>query len=130
VEAPVVEAPPEPAELDLGVLRELVGDDEAVLHALLADFADSARKHAAELLAALGAHDAHAVNAVAHKLKSASRSVGALALGEACGALEAAGLAGTDVSQVLGDRFSTTLEAALQNVQARLGAGVDPGTIR
>jgi PAS domain S-box-containing protein len=96
--APAPDPEPQPvaasAVLDLQVLRALIGDDEVGLRELLADFTLSARQHGADLRAALLAGDAGAVIAAAHKLKSASRSVGARALGEACAALEAAGLAG------------------------------------
>ncbi|MDP1652537.1 MAG: Hpt domain-containing protein, partial [Rhodocyclaceae bacterium] len=54
----------------------------------------SATTIAAELSAACAAGDAARAGALAHKLKSSARSVGALALGEICAEIEAAGKAG------------------------------------
>ncbi len=82
------------ATFDVSVLAALVGDDPATLHEFLRDFRDSAASIAAELTAACAAGDAAQAGALAHKLKSSARSVGALALGEICAALEAAGKAG------------------------------------
>jgi PAS domain S-box-containing protein len=116
--APVV-ASAAAAVLDLRVLRALIGDDEAGLLELLADFTASALQHAADLRAALQARDAGAVSAVAHKLKSASRSVGALALGEACAALEAAGMAGeAALTPQHRERFEAALLAVLNSAPA------------
>jgi PAS domain S-box-containing protein len=107
--------------LDTQTLRNLIGDDPLVLQQLLADFVVSAEQHGADLHAALQAANLTAVVAVAHKLKSASRSVGALALGEACSALEAAALAGqgdrvTDLRQP----FDTAFSAALACLKVQL----------
>jgi len=77
--------------VDVNVLKALVGDDAALISEFLHDFRLSATKIAAELHAACAAGEAAAAGALAHKLKSSSRSVGALALGELCAALEKAG---------------------------------------
>jgi HPt (histidine-containing phosphotransfer) domain-containing protein len=74
--------------LDLDVLRALVGDDEETVRELLSDFLDAASHEVQELQIALQAGDRRHVAAIAHKLKSASRSIGALALGELCADLE------------------------------------------
>ena len=76
--------PPAPtfASLDVSVLAALVGDDPATLREFLLDFRASAATIAAELSAACAAGDAARAGALAHKLKSSARSVGALALGE------------------------------------------------
>ena len=80
--------------LDISVLAALVGDDPATLREFLLDFRASATTITAELSAACAAGDTAQVGALAHKLKSAARAVGALALGEICAELEAAGQAG------------------------------------
>jgi len=80
--------------LDVNVLAALVGDDPATLREFLRDFRASAATIAAELSAACAAGDAARAGALAHKLKSSARAVGALALGEICAELEAAGQAG------------------------------------
>jgi PAS domain S-box-containing protein len=82
------------APVDVNVLKALIGDDDAMVREFLHDFRLSAAKIAAELRAACAANQAEAAGALAHKLKSSSRSVGALALGELCAALEKAGKGG------------------------------------
>jgi CheY-like chemotaxis protein/HPt (histidine-containing phosphotransfer) domain-containing protein len=79
------------AVLDLEVLKAYVGDDPALQRELLALFLSSAKSQAAELRSAA---DALGAAAIAHKLKSSSRSVGALALGDLCAELERAGRTG------------------------------------
>jgi CheY-like chemotaxis protein/HPt (histidine-containing phosphotransfer) domain-containing protein len=80
--------------LDVGVLRELVGDDPAILRGFLQRFRDSAARTVRDVEAAAAAGSAADVVAQAHKLKSAARTVGALALGELCERIEAAGKTG------------------------------------
>ncbi len=115
--------PPALPVLDLQTLRDLVGEDDTVLRELLADFATSARQHAASLREGLQGGDAAKVGATAHKLKSASRSVGALALGDACAALEAAALDGVTA---LTARNLARFDQALGEALARLGAHLEP----
>jgi signal transduction histidine kinase/CheY-like chemotaxis protein/HPt (histidine-containing phosphotransfer) domain-containing protein len=74
--------------VDVSVLKALVGDDPAVIREFLHDFRVSAVKTAAELKAACESGQAAQAGALAHKLKSSSRSVGALALGDLCDELE------------------------------------------
>ena len=74
--------------------NRLIGDDDAMIREFLHDFRVSTEKIAAELRAACMAEEAAAAGALAHKLKSSARSVGALALGELCAAMEKAGKAG------------------------------------
>jgi CheY-like chemotaxis protein/HPt (histidine-containing phosphotransfer) domain-containing protein/anti-sigma regulatory factor (Ser/Thr protein kinase) len=83
-----------PAVLDVEVLKHLVGDDAVVVRDFLQEFRISAEKNAGELRNACVAGLASAAGAAAHKLKSAARSVGALALGELCAEMERAGKAG------------------------------------
>ena len=80
--------------VDVNVLRALVGDDEAMIREFLHDYRLSAAKIAEEIRTACAAGQAADAGALAHKLKSSSRSVGALALGELCAAMEKAGKAG------------------------------------
>jgi CheY-like chemotaxis protein/HPt (histidine-containing phosphotransfer) domain-containing protein len=80
--------------VDVDVLRKLVGDDDAVIREFLHDFRISAANMTAELRAACAAGQAAAAGALAHKLKSSARSVGALPLGELCAQMEQAGKAG------------------------------------
>jgi len=85
---------PASVPVDVNVLKELVGDDEATVRDFLHDFRISAAKIAVELRAACAAENAQAAGALAHKLKSSARSVGALALGELCAEMEATGKPG------------------------------------
>jgi signal transduction histidine kinase/HPt (histidine-containing phosphotransfer) domain-containing protein/ActR/RegA family two-component response regulator len=83
-----------PVPVDVNVLKALVGDDEATIRDFLHDFRISAVQIAAELKAACNGGQAVQAGALAHKLKSSARSMGALALGELCAAMEQAGKAG------------------------------------
>nr|WP_323134656.1 PAS domain S-box protein [Aromatoleum toluclasticum] len=76
--------------LDVSVLGGLVGDDPVVIREFLGDYLASAGSLAAETRAAFAARDSGAVAAAAHKLKSSSRAVGALALGDLCNRIERA----------------------------------------
>lgn len=80
--------------VDVNVLKALVGDEAAVINEFLHDFRVTAEKMAIELRSACAAGQATQAGAIAHKLKSSSRSVGALALGELCAEMEQAGKAG------------------------------------
>lgn len=96
--------------VDVNVLKALVGDDEATTRDFLHDFRISATKIAEELRTACAAGKAAAAGALAHKLKSSSRSVGALALGELCAEIEQAGKSGdTESLVVLMPRFEQEL---------------------
>ena len=103
------------AVLDLEVLKAHVGDDSAIQGELLSLFLSSAASQAAELRAAA---DARAAAAVAHKLKSASRSVGAMALGDLCAEIEAAGRAGDRDALA---RRMPAFDALLARVEAQIG---------
>ncbi|MDD5300923.1 MAG: PAS domain S-box protein [Gallionella sp.] len=95
-DTPSVAEKPSPsfAPVDVNVLKALIGDDDAMIREFLHDFRLSAAKIAVELRTACAAGEAATAGALAHKLKSSSRSVGALELGERCAAMEQAGKAG------------------------------------
>ena len=96
--------------VDVNVLKALVGDDEAMIREFLHDFRLSAAKIAVELRTACAAGQATDAGALAHKLKSSARSVGALALGELCAAMEKAGKGGdTEALAELLPRFEMEL---------------------
>jgi PAS domain S-box-containing protein len=99
-----------PVPVDVNVLKALVGDDEAMIREFLHDFRLGAVKIAAELRTACAAGQTAAAGALAHKLKSSARSVGALALGELCAEMEQAGKAGdTAALAVLLHKFEQEL---------------------
>ncbi|WP_341939232.1 PAS domain-containing hybrid sensor histidine kinase/response regulator [Marinimicrobium sp. C2-29] len=85
------EPAPEPdAPLDLQVLRNLVGEDEAVVQEFIQSFESSSRELVQRLHRAAEMRDWHEVSEAAHSLKSSARSMGAAALGESCQDLEQA----------------------------------------
>jgi HPt (histidine-containing phosphotransfer) domain-containing protein len=100
-----------------GSLTELVGDNPAMHRRLLDKFLLTAQQQVADIVAASECGDAKAVAAVAHPLKSAARTVGALALGELCQALEAAGRAGDDARY---KQLTAGLQAALHAVGVKI----------
>jgi CheY-like chemotaxis protein/HPt (histidine-containing phosphotransfer) domain-containing protein len=98
--------------VDVSMLKALVGGDPAVLREFLHDFRISAAKTATELRAACENGQAAQAGALAHKLKSSARSVGALALGELCVEIEQAGKAGqVEALTALLPRFETEMAA-------------------
>ncbi|MFZ2524714.1 MAG: ATP-binding protein [Candidatus Ferrigenium altingense] len=103
-------ASPDTVVVDVKALKALIGDDEAMVREFLHDFRISAAKIAVELRAACAAGQATVAGALAHKLKSSSRSVGALALGELCAGMEQAGKAGdTETLAALLPKFEQEL---------------------
>ncbi len=91
---PAASPSPTLALWDDTVLTRYVGSDTGIRRRLISKYLDSARTQLAELDAAIQAADWAAASAVAHKLKSSSRTTGALQLGEHCQALEYSGRAG------------------------------------
>ncbi|MDP4027832.1 MAG: ATP-binding protein [Gallionella sp.] len=99
-----------PIPVDVNVLKKLVGDDEEIIRDCLLYFRLCAAKIAVALHAACAAGQAAVAGALAHKLKSSARSVGALALGELCAGMEKAGKAGdTETLAALLPRFEQEL---------------------
>ncbi len=105
------------AAIDVGVLKSLVGDDAEIVREFLADYLASARRSATELRAAQAADDIRVIGAIAHKLKSSSRSVGALAFGDLCAELENASRTGTREGVLRG---MVQFEAALHAVDTQI----------
>ena len=103
--------------LDIAVLESVVGDDPMVVRDFLGQYQASAGRLATEARAALATDDVRRIGDVAHKLKSSSRSVGAVALGDLCAELENTCRAGTreGVAQVMKE-----FEAALQAADAQI----------
>ncbi|UTA47533.1 Hpt domain-containing protein [Simiduia sp. 21SJ11W-1] len=77
--------------LDPKVLAALFGDDQRLIATILVDFSNSLDAYLREFAAA---DDLSQVRAVAHKLKSSARTVGAGPLADLCAALERACLDG------------------------------------
>jgi two-component system sensor histidine kinase/response regulator len=104
---PVAESKP----VDISVLEALVGNDLEIISDFLQDFNHNATEVAAELIAACHSGQAEQVSVAAHKLKSSSRAVGALVLGELCEEIEhAAENSGLDLTELV-LRFETEMVA-------------------
>ena len=98
--------------LDVGVLEALVGGDRAIIEEFLQNFHSSARTIARELLDAHESGRTTLAAALAHKLKSSARAVGAMALGDICAEIEQAGnLDQTDKLGALLIQFRQQLDA-------------------
>jgi PAS domain S-box-containing protein len=103
--------------IDLQVLRTLAGPDGELANEFLDDFLGSARRLASELRNAHAAEDHRRVAALAHRLKSAARTVGAMPLGDQCADLENACRTGTRSGIALAkERF----EAGLMAIEAQV----------
>ena len=79
---------------DATVLPTMVGNNPAMHRRLLDKFLLSTKEQVVRIVAAEAIEDTATAGNVAHALKSAARTVGALQLGELCEALETAGKAG------------------------------------
>jgi CheY-like chemotaxis protein/HPt (histidine-containing phosphotransfer) domain-containing protein len=102
-------------------LVELVGDDPDLLRDLLEEFLRNAQAQTAAITAAAAANDTTTLAGEAHTLKSAARSVGALALGDLCQNLETAGRAGDapkcgEMAAGLAGEFASVVTAINDNL--------------
>jgi PAS domain S-box-containing protein len=85
--APVESAAP---PVDRAIIAEVSGGDAALERDVFMQFLRANQHDAAVLTRALKARDFAAITQAAHRIKGASRTVGAMQLGEACARLEAA----------------------------------------
>ena len=113
---PAASAPPAvsgstPLHVDVSVLEELIGKDQQVIAEVLQQFRVDATRLALDIVGACAIGRPPDAAAAAHKLKSSSRSVGALKLGELCAAIEVAGTAG-DLSALTGLLYGFETEMA------------------
>jgi len=100
-------------------LSELVGDNDSLHRRLLEKFLLNASHQVIRIEAQALAGDATQAANVAHMLKSAARSVGALALGELCQQIETAGLTNEAAHCAA---LATGLASAFAQAQARIHA--------
>ena len=108
--------------LQIAVLENLVGNDPQTVREFLGDYLAAAQRLGSELRSAFAVGDAQKVGAIAHRLKSSSRSVGALPLGDLCAELENAGRAEDRVA--IGQRM-TQFGEFLAAVEAEVSAVLD-----
>ena len=113
---------------DASMLSQLVGDNPAMHRRLLGKFMRNATRQVAAIGAAAMAGDTASVAGVAHTLKSAARTVGAMALGELSQAMETAGHAGDrPACRALAADLDRTFLVATQNIERHLSA-VEPSS--
>jgi len=93
-QAAVAAAPESAVVWDPQALGRLVGNNTVLQKQLLTKFLNNIHNHRSALDTARTHGDLQGLTGVAHTLKSAARTVGAMALGELCQALESAGRAG------------------------------------
>ncbi|MFZ2309793.1 MAG: PAS domain S-box protein [Rhodoferax sp.] len=109
--------------VDVNVLKALIGSEDALVREFLRDFHASATTMALALQTSYASGDWAATGALAHKLKSSSRSVGALALGDLCQSIETAGKGGETANLA---HMLQQFEHELKRVDAFLHAYLAP----
>lgn len=109
--------------VEVNVLKALIGSEEALVREFLQDFHASATTMALALQTSYASGDWAATGALAHKLKSSSRSVGALVLGDLCQSIETAGKGGESGNLA---HMLQQFEQELKRVDAFLHAYLDP----
>jgi CheY-like chemotaxis protein len=104
-------------------LTELVGDNPAMHRRLLERFLLNAELQVTQITATAASNDTATLAGVAHTLKSAARSVGALAMGEMCQQLESAGHA-ADATTC--SALALALAKDFPSLRRRIRQAVDP----
>lgn len=100
--------------LDISVLEGLIGDDAALQADFLLEFRDSAQQASLHISSAWAAGDWTEIKALVHRLKSSSRAVGALVLGDCCEQIELA--ADEDIAPLI-----EVFEGAIIEVLSKIG---------
>jgi signal transduction histidine kinase/CheY-like chemotaxis protein/HPt (histidine-containing phosphotransfer) domain-containing protein len=113
-----IDAAPNRAIVDISVLKEIVGDDMETVQALLVEYAECSSELAEHLRAYLATSRGSEAAAIAHKLKSSSRSIGALPLGDLCADIEARAIEGDAATLAqLGAQFDAIYRRTLELVR-------------
>src|SRR5690606_532222 len=106
---------------NVNVLAELVGNDSLTLREFLVDFERDAERLGAAIEQALTVRDKHALALVAHTLKSSSRAVGAVALGDMCEQLEIMAKGeNIDGADTIHKHFTPVLSATITDINRYL----------
>ena len=103
---------------DATTLTRMVGDYPEMHRRLLDKFLLSSEEYVNAIECATEAGDLESVAGVAHKMKSAARTVGALKLGELCQKLETSGRAGDKLDVIRG--LAEEMELAFQDVAMQI----------
>jgi HPt (histidine-containing phosphotransfer) domain-containing protein len=85
---PTLQQSPAPSPLDDSMLREYLGDDNALMHEVLQQFLDTLTTDLQQLESEMSENNVASVQRSAHRLKGASYMVGARPLGNSAMALE------------------------------------------
>ena len=119
--SPQAEMPTKFSTWDATTLTQLVGDNPALHRRLLEKFLLQAANQVAAIGVAAAAGEIGSLGDVAHPLKSAARSVGALALGDLCQRLENAARAGdAPTCMALALQLPSTFAQAQEQIHQRL----------
>ncbi len=117
---------PLPAIWDASILPQLIGNKPEMIQRMLQKFLLHARDQVSAIAAAPG--DTERVMDMAHKLKSAARTVGAMQLGQLCQDMESAGAAGdAHKCAASASLLEETFLAATQKIQEAIAAA--PGKL-
>ncbi|MDQ4133216.1 MAG: ATP-binding protein [Actinomycetota bacterium] len=119
VSGPEMSAPEYGGVIDDAVLLELTGGDEELAAAILVDYTHSSGFDVAALRAALADSSADGVRRHAHRIKGASRTVGAHEVAKLAASLESAASAAVDDCEAL-RATADELEVAVAKVAALL----------
>jgi HPt (histidine-containing phosphotransfer) domain-containing protein len=121
--ATTVEPPSEKVAWDSQALARVVGNNQNMQKRLLEKFLEKAQSQVADIASAHARSDMAGTASVAHTLKSAARTVGALLLGDACQAIETAARANdhTAVSALV-PALAAHLSAAGARIQEHLAS--------
>ncbi len=111
---------------DADVLTDLVGRDDAIVDEFLDAFRGVLGSTTDELRNAARDDDRQAASAIAHRLKSSARAVGALLLGERCERLETLANEGSSAIGGAVADFEAAVVATEQALDARRATGAPP----
>ena len=110
------------ATLDIAVLEGIVGEDAEVIAGFLNKYLKAAQTAVADIRMASGIKDWKAIKGIAHTLKSSSRTVGAITLGELCAALEVAAEKQIEIAiNAVVLELNKEVEVVLQAIARQLG---------
>ncbi len=123
-ETPACATDATPALLDPTALAALVGEDRQLIREILGDYRNALGSLQEQVLHAFTQDDLAAVGALAHRLKSSSRAVGAARLGQLCETLEQAVKHGDHAALERGiDEFRSLCAATGAGIERLLEAG-------
>ncbi|WP_194946585.1 PAS domain S-box protein [Cupriavidus sp. U2] len=112
--------------MNVSVLHEMIGDDPQVVSELLSAYAEQLREMQPRLHQALRNDNRNEASYLSHRLKSSSRSVGALSLGELCTQIERACKEDLDLGELLASFEDEALRVthALSTLQHEIQASI------